>query len=138
MPQAHFVGEAGYGYQGEADIDGGGNLQVNRFDVGGIGRLDLPEHLRWDNTLFFSVNDYDFGGSGFSTGDPWDTILTLRMVDAAPLRDRRPLGHLRRRRLHVLAGDRRELGRQFHRRWPASASISGTARYSRSASAWRC
>jgi hypothetical protein len=80
VPQAHFVGEAGYGYQGEADIDGGGDVSVNRFDVGVIGRLDLPEHLRWDNTLFFSVNDYDFGGGGFSTGDPWDTILTLRMA----------------------------------------------------------
>jgi hypothetical protein len=80
LPQDRAVGQAGYAYQGKTDIDGGGNLQVNRFDVGIIGRADLLERLRWTNTFFFSVNDYDFGGSGFSTGDPWETILTMRLV----------------------------------------------------------
>lgn len=55
-------------------------MSVNRFDVGAIGRIGLIDRLRWDNTLFFSVNDYDFGGGGFSAGDPWNTILTLRMM----------------------------------------------------------
>jgi opacity protein-like surface antigen len=79
-PQAGLVGEAGYAWQGKADIDGGGDMQVNRFDVGLIGRLDPMERLRWTNTLFFAVNDYDFDGGGFSTGDPWGTILTLRLL----------------------------------------------------------
>lgn len=79
-PQDRVVVTGGYAYQGEADIDGGGNLQVNRFDVGILGRADLLERLNWTNTLFFSVNDYDFDGGGFSTGDPWETILTMRLV----------------------------------------------------------
>ena len=80
MPQAWLFGEAGYGYQGEADIDGGGNLQVNRFDVGILGRTELMKELRWTNSLFFGVSDYDFGGGGFAAGDPWGTIFTLRGV----------------------------------------------------------
>ena len=80
LPRSRVVGQAGYAYQGEADIDGGGNLRVNRFDVGLLGRADLLERLSWTNTFFFSVNDYDFGGGGFSTGDPWETIFTMRLV----------------------------------------------------------
>jgi hypothetical protein len=79
-PRDKVVGQAGYAYQGKADIDGGGDLKVHRFDVGLLGRADLLERLRWTNTFFFSVNDYDFGGGGFSTGDPWETILTMRLV----------------------------------------------------------
>jgi hypothetical protein len=80
LPQGRVVGQAGYAYQGEADIDGGGTLRVHRFDVGLLGRADLLERWRWTNTFFFSVNDYDFGGGGFSTGDPWETVLTMRLV----------------------------------------------------------
>jgi hypothetical protein len=80
LRQARVVGQAGYAYQRKADIDGGGDLRVHRFDVGLLGRADLLERLRWANTFFFSVNDYDFGGGGFSTGDPWETILTMRLV----------------------------------------------------------
>ena len=80
LPQARVVGQGGYAYQGKADIDGGGDLQVHRFDVGLLGRADLLEQLRWTNTFFFSVNDYDFGGGGFSTRNPWETILTMRLV----------------------------------------------------------
>lgn len=80
LPQAGIVGEAGYGWQGEADIDGGGDVSVNRFDVGLLGRLDPIERVRWTNTFFFSVNDYDFGGGGFAAGDPWNTILTMRLL----------------------------------------------------------
>jgi opacity protein-like surface antigen len=78
--QARVVGQAGYAYQGKADIDGGGDLRVHRFDVGILGRADLHEQLRWTNTFFFSVNDYNFEGGGFSIGDPWGTILTMRLV----------------------------------------------------------
>jgi hypothetical protein len=80
LPQARVVGQAGYAYQGKADIDGGGDLRVHRFDVGILGRADLHEQLRWTNTFFFSVNDYNFEGGGFSIGDPWGTILTMRLV----------------------------------------------------------
>jgi hypothetical protein len=80
LPQDAVVGEAGYAWQGEADIDGGGDVSVNRYDVGLLGRIDPIDRLRWTNTFFFSVNDYDFGGSGFAAGDPWNTILTMRMV----------------------------------------------------------
>ncbi|MFN8641777.1 MAG: DUF6268 family outer membrane beta-barrel protein [Candidatus Binatia bacterium] len=80
VPQAGIVGEAGYAWQGKADIDGGGDMSVNRFDVGLLGRLDLMDRVRWQNSFFFSVNDYDFGGGGFGAGDPWNTIMTMRMV----------------------------------------------------------
>jgi hypothetical protein len=74
LPQARVVGQAGYAYQSKADIDGG-DLRVHRFDVGLLGRADLLERLRWANTFFFSVNDYDFGGGGFisasETGADW-------------------------------------------------------------------
>ena len=80
VPQAGIVGEAGYAYQGEADIDGGGNLTVNRFDVGLLGRFEPMDRLQSTSTFFFSVNDYDFGGGGFAAGDPWNTILTMRML----------------------------------------------------------
>ena len=76
MPQATLLGEAGYAYQSEADIDGGGSMQANRFDIGFIGRSDLGNGFRWTNTFFFAVNDYDFSG----TGDPWGTILIPRLV----------------------------------------------------------
>jgi hypothetical protein len=78
-PRDRVVGQAGYVYQGKADIDGG-DLQVHRFDVGLLGGTDLLERWRWTNTLFFSVNDYEFGGGGFSAGDPWEAVLTLRLV----------------------------------------------------------
>jgi hypothetical protein len=80
LPHGKVVGQAGYAYQGEADIDGGGTLSVHRFDVGLLGRIDLLERWRWTNTFFFAANDYDFGGGGFSTGDPWEMILSLRLV----------------------------------------------------------
>ena len=79
-PQNRVVVQDGYAYQGKADIDGGGDLQVHRFDAGLLWRADPLERLRWTNTFFFSVNDYDFDGGGFATGDPWGTILTLRLV----------------------------------------------------------
>jgi hypothetical protein len=78
-PGSALVGEGGYAFQGETDIDGGGEVQVNRFDAGVLGRIDLAEPLRWSNSLFFSANLYDFDGGGFSAGDPWDTILGLRL-----------------------------------------------------------
>ena len=80
LPRSGVVGEAGYAWQGTADIDGGGDMSVNRFDVGLLGRIDPLERLRWTNTFFFSVNDYDFGGGGFASGDPWSTILTMRLA----------------------------------------------------------
>lgn len=80
-PQAGFVGEVGYAWQGESDIDGGGgaSMHVNRFDVGLLGRLDFAERFRWTSSLFYAANDYDFDGGGFATGDPWGTVNTLRM-----------------------------------------------------------
>ena len=79
-PRSRVVIQDGYAYQGKADIDGGGDLQVHRLDAGLLWRADPLERLRWTNTLFFSVNDYDFDGGGFATGDPWGTILSLRLV----------------------------------------------------------
>ena len=80
LPRSAVVGEAGYAWQGKADIDGGGDVAVNRFDVGLLGRIDPLDRLRWTNVFFFSINDYNFDGGGFASGDPWDTILTMRLA----------------------------------------------------------
>lgn len=77
LPGLGIVGEAGYAWQGEADIDGGGKLQVNRFDVGLLGRTHFADRWRWNNTFFFAVNDYDFDGGG-----PWNTILNTRLASS--------------------------------------------------------
>src|SRR5215470_10300106 len=79
LPSVTFLGEGGFVYQGNADIDGGGHFQVYRYDLGAAGRIDLAEHLHWGNSFFFGANDYDFDGGGFSRGRPWNTILNMRM-----------------------------------------------------------
>jgi hypothetical protein len=78
-PQFSILGDGGFVYQSDADIDGGGSLQVFRYDLGVGGRIQLLDRLRWGNTFFFGVNDYDFDGGGFSAGDPWSTTLNLRL-----------------------------------------------------------
>ena len=78
--ESAFMGETGYAFQGETDIDGGGTVEVNRFDAAVRGRIDLMEPLRWTNTFSFGVNDYDFDGGGFSAGNPWETILNMRLA----------------------------------------------------------
>jgi len=78
-PQFKVIGQGGFTYQGEADIDGGGSVQVNRYDAAIATQTDLTTELHWTNTLFFGADDYDFDGGGFSAGNPWNTILALRM-----------------------------------------------------------
>jgi hypothetical protein len=75
-----YIAQGGFIYQGKADIDGpgGGSMQVNRFDAGIGTQTQLSDRLRWNNTLFFGINDYDFSGDGFSQGNPWETILDSR------------------------------------------------------------
>jgi hypothetical protein len=41
--------------------------------------MDLPESLHWNSSRVFGAGDYDFDGEGLAAGDPWDTILTLRL-----------------------------------------------------------
>ena len=79
MPQATIIGAGGYTYQTETDIDGGGTLSVNRFDVAIASQHDLTDELRWTNLGYFGVDDYDFDGGGFSSGNPWETVLSLRL-----------------------------------------------------------
>jgi hypothetical protein len=79
QPQFKYLVEGGFIGQGDTDIDRGGTMQVSRFDLGLASRNQLFDHLRWGNTAFFGVNDYDFDGGGFSRGNPWQTILNLRL-----------------------------------------------------------
>ena len=44
-PEAKVVGQAGYAYQGKADIDGGGDLKVHRLNVGLLGEPINPPYL---------------------------------------------------------------------------------------------
>lgn len=74
VPSVQVLGEGGFVYQGDADIDGGGSVQVFRYDLGVAGRMHLMDRLRWGNTFFFGVNDYDFSG-----GSAWNTIFNLRL-----------------------------------------------------------
>lgn len=79
LPQFTYIGEGGFTYQGDADIDGGGSVQVNRFDAAIASQTNLVEGLRWSNTFFFGADDYDFDGGGSSAGNPWETILMMRL-----------------------------------------------------------
>ena len=136
LPQSRVVGQAGYAYQGKADIDGGGHLRVNRFDVGLLGRADLLERLRWTNTFFFSVNDYDFGGGGFSTGDPWETILTMRLVTKLKYQLSEQWGVFGGG-VFISAAETARTGATALAAAAWWASTSGTARACSSAWAWR-
>jgi hypothetical protein len=77
-PGLRFLGDGGFAWQGDADVDGGGEVQVSRYNLGLAGRTDLGESLQWSNTLFFGVNDYDFDGLALGVSNPWDTVLNLR------------------------------------------------------------
>ncbi|MGH7786104.1 MAG: hypothetical protein ACRERC_04510 [Candidatus Binatia bacterium] len=79
MPQFTIIGAGGYTYQANTDIDGGGDFSANRFDVAVANQSHLTDDLYWNNTLYFGVDDYDFSGGGFSSGNPWETILALRL-----------------------------------------------------------
>ena len=75
-PAVRVLGEGGFVYQGDADIDKGGNLAVYRYDLGVGGTTRLMDRLRWGNTFFFAINDYDFS----SGADAWGTTYTMRMA----------------------------------------------------------
>src|SRR5215475_14360940 len=62
QPKFKYLVEGGFIGQGDADIDRGGTVHVARFDLGLASRTQLFDHLRWGNTAFFGVNDYDFDG----------------------------------------------------------------------------
>lgn len=76
-PTTRFIAEAGIIAQGKADIDGGGNLSVTRFDAGLLYQTDVAQNLRFGGSYLFGVNDYDFGSAGF--GAPWDTVIFNRL-----------------------------------------------------------
>src|SRR5262245_60833175 len=69
QPSVRVLGTGGFIYQSDADIDGGGSVQVFRYDLGVAAGLDIVDRLHWRNTFFFAANDYDFSG-----GSPWNTI----------------------------------------------------------------
>lgn len=73
-PAVQVLGEGGFVYQGDTDLDAGGSLEVFRYDLGVAGRLHLMDRLRWGNTFFFGVNDYNFGDGA----NAWNTIFNMR------------------------------------------------------------
>lgn len=79
-PRFSFLGEAGVNYQFDTDIDGPGEAEfsVLRYDVGLVVSTDLTNELRWVNTFFAGIADYDFSGGGFAADDPWETVTLLR------------------------------------------------------------
>jgi hypothetical protein len=70
-----LIGDGGFVYQGDADLDDGGSVQVNRYDFGAFSRFQITDQLRLSNSYFFGVGDYDFHRL-----NPWETILSLRLV----------------------------------------------------------
>jgi hypothetical protein len=76
-PQAHFIVEAGVVSQAKADIDGGGNLKVNRFDAGLIYRTALADNLHLSSSYLLGISSYDFSSTGF--GEPWETVVFNRL-----------------------------------------------------------
>lgn len=76
-PRGHFIVEAGVVSQGKADIDGGGNLKVNRFDAGLVYRTDLADNLHLSSSYLLGISSYDFSSAGF--GEPWETVIFNRL-----------------------------------------------------------
>ena len=77
-PEFKFVGNGGFAWQGEADIDGGGTMQVTRYDATVGFQAALGEKVTWLNTFFVGLSNYEFDGGGFAAGNPWDTVLFNR------------------------------------------------------------
>jgi len=72
-PQAHLLLEAGVASQGNTDIDGGGEMQVYRYNANLLYVTPLSEETRLGTAFLLGVSDYDFDAGGF--GDPWDTVI---------------------------------------------------------------
>jgi hypothetical protein len=81
-PPVIRLGEGGFIYQSEADIDGGGSVEVLRFDAGLLGTFKLSERWRWRNAFFLGIHDYDFDDVGARPGEPWNAILNTRLGSA--------------------------------------------------------
>lgn len=75
QPSVRVLGGGRFLYQGDADIDGGGSVEVFRYDLAAAGSLHLMDRLRWGNTFFFGINDYNFSG-----GSPWNTVFNMRLA----------------------------------------------------------
>lgn len=66
----------GFEYQFRTDIGSGGRFDVLRANAGLITRIDLPQDMDLSFRLNYSLDDYNFRGSG-RFGDGWDDIHTL-------------------------------------------------------------
>lgn len=72
-PQTHLLLEAGVASQGNTDIDGGGEMQVYRYNANLLYTAPLSEGTRLGTAFLLGVSDYDFDAGGF--GDPWGTVI---------------------------------------------------------------
>jgi hypothetical protein len=71
-PQTHFALETGVAGQGGADIDGGGEMQVTRFDAGLLFTTQISEHAKLASLFLLGANDYDFDGGVLTIpGERW-------------------------------------------------------------------
>lgn len=74
--ETRFIAEAGITGQGKADIDGGGAMQVTRFDAGLALTARLTDNTRLASAFLTEISEYDFQPDGF--GDPWGGVIFNR------------------------------------------------------------
>ncbi len=69
-------------HQFESDVDGGGNVEVDRFAARTGIRYVVSDELATSFSLTYEHDAYDFlggsGGSGLAERDPWEGIHSLR------------------------------------------------------------
>lgn len=66
---------ANYEYGFDADLDGGGKFDINRFSISGDYKKDLNRKLNFTLDTSYNLTDYNFSGeNGLAGLNPWNKI----------------------------------------------------------------
>ena len=80
-----FQAQGGYLHQFETDVDGGGNVAVDRAFAQVGGRYTFDPRTSVGLALGYRFDSFDFGGGGtFAGARPWSDVQELRL--SAPIR----------------------------------------------------
>ncbi len=75
--EIHFQLGGGYIHQFNANIDEGGDFDVNRFSTSLAARTRLTEDVSLSLQFNYNFDDYDFGGTALGVNNPWSDIHTI-------------------------------------------------------------
>lgn len=64
-------------YEGDADLDDGGEIGVERYQLRADVKGSLTRRVSWGAAASYALHDYDFSGQqGLGLLDPWDRVHT--------------------------------------------------------------